>query len=70
MNYGSVADLNKAIKRVRKVMKMDFALLPPVERLQLVSEMSSMARKFGVRGEIELDALLARLEELKGKLEA
>ena len=60
--------LNKAIARVEEIMAMDFAMLSPEIKLQLVSEISLMAREFDVQGEIEFETLLDRLKELKGKI--
>lgn len=61
--------LNKAIARVEEIMAMDFAMLSPGIKLQLVSEILLMAREFDVQGEIEFETLLDRLKELKGKIE-
>lgn len=60
--------LNKAIARVEEIMTMDFAMLSPGIKLQLVSEILLMAREFDVQGEIEFETLLDRLIELKGKI--
>jgi hypothetical protein len=60
--------LNKAIARVEEVMAMDFAMLSPEIKLQLVSEILLMARDFDVEGEIEFETLLDRLQDLKGKI--
>ena len=60
--------LNKAIARVEEIMAMDFAMLSPGIKLQLVSEISLMAREFDVQGEIEFETLLDWLKELKGKI--